>query len=389
MNGQLRVAEFLIHRGAEVNSSESPRGWTPLHQAAARGHKAVVELLLARGGNPNAIAAGEGAPLHQAVSRGYREVVRALIAGGADVNARGASGTRNSRIVQGSLVTEQELSPLHLAAGRGLTNMIALLLAAGAEVNATNSLLETPLHSAVIAGKSAVIVQLTRAGANLDAPSIFGQTPLHLAIHPGYWPRRTGIAELLLEAGANPDRPDSAGLTPLLLLLKQWASAQPYSSSLPILQALIRRKADVNVRFTGEDEPESALGMAIATRNVDLDVVRLLLQAGAQVNEPADAEGNYPLHRALWRRDKELVKLLLTHGARSDLKNKAGQTPRDLVESQEQARRGASRGIPVRIHPGIVSTLTTPEPPEATPEELLQLLENKSAPANESPEQPR
>jgi ankyrin repeat protein len=65
---------------------------TPLHQAAARGHKEVVELLIAKGADVNAKAENGVAPLHVAAGAGHKEIAELLIAKGADVDTRTGSG---------------------------------------------------------------------------------------------------------------------------------------------------------------------------------------------------------------------------------------------------------------------------------------------------------
>ena len=57
---------------------------TPLHVAAGKGHKAVVQLLLARGADVNATMRGRGiTSLNLAAHGGHTDVVRILQGGGA------------------------------------------------------------------------------------------------------------------------------------------------------------------------------------------------------------------------------------------------------------------------------------------------------------------
>lgn len=50
-NGQLKVAELLLERGAKVDDVADINKWTPLMLAALKGHMQMVKLLVARGAN--------------------------------------------------------------------------------------------------------------------------------------------------------------------------------------------------------------------------------------------------------------------------------------------------------------------------------------------------
>ncbi len=71
-----------------------PRGWqrSPLHIAALEGHRAVVELLLARGAAVNATSKYGDTPLHFAITHGDREVITSLYKAGADVKIENDDG---------------------------------------------------------------------------------------------------------------------------------------------------------------------------------------------------------------------------------------------------------------------------------------------------------
>jgi ankyrin repeat protein len=86
------IARCLLEHGADPNHPVyEPWSWTPLHEAAYRGKRALLELLVAAGGKLNASRGGL-TPLHAAARMGHREVVEWLVERGVDLNARDPAG---------------------------------------------------------------------------------------------------------------------------------------------------------------------------------------------------------------------------------------------------------------------------------------------------------
>ncbi|MHC5718709.1 MAG: ankyrin repeat domain-containing protein, partial [Nostoc sp.] len=72
-------------KGADVNARTNHNNDTPLHLAAEKGHKDIVELLIAKGADVHSRNHERDTPLHLADDL---DVVELLIAKGADVNAK-------------------------------------------------------------------------------------------------------------------------------------------------------------------------------------------------------------------------------------------------------------------------------------------------------------
>jgi len=98
-----------------------------------------------------------------------------------------------------------------------------------------------------------------------------------------------------------------------------------------IIKILTKAGIDVNaVSSSGE----TALHLAIEYAKIEsfkckdkINNVLFLIENGADVNIKKEEDGNYPLHLAIKNGNVEIVKLLLKAGANINAKNKIGHTP--------------------------------------------------------------
>jgi ankyrin repeat protein len=124
----------------------------------------------------------------------------------------------------------------------------------------------------------------------------------------------------LLAQGANPNIPDDDMRTPLHQAV--------LGNSVGLVGLLIEAGADVNAKDTQGFTP-----LHFAAQEYLPEITRILIGKGADVNA-CDEDGNSVLWRAVFsaRGRDEIARCLLENGARDDLANHEGVTPRDLAE---------------------------------------------------------
>ena len=142
------------------------------HCAALLGHASLVEFLLDRGADINTRASWGGTPLHAALSSsGNRnEIVLLLAARGADLEARDYSGS----------------NLLCNLAGSGNIDVVQCFLENGADLQVKEENGHTPLHLAAVNGHREMVALLLEHGFDIDAANREGATPRQLALENGH-----------------------------------------------------------------------------------------------------------------------------------------------------------------------------------------------------------
>lgn len=128
--------------------------------------RAIVQILVDNGADPNIDECAFGKPLHIACLLGSTAIVTKLLGMGADVNAvHGYFGT-----------------PLFAAMHGEHSDVVSLLLEHGADVNYVHQENGTPLHFACTIDNGAMTRWLLQHGASVSMPNQAGQTALTLAL---------------------------------------------------------------------------------------------------------------------------------------------------------------------------------------------------------------
>jgi uncharacterized protein len=252
MVGDTDAVRRLLDLGFAVDSQDA-QGCTALLRAAGGGHRATVDLLVARGADPQHAANTGATPLSAAVSMRQADIVTTLLDAGAELEHRLPGG----------------VTVLMLAAALGLPEIVARLLTAGANVHAGDAQGLTPLHCAALYGFTA-----------RDRP------------------RLVALFDTLLLSGAEPEQLAAGAVTPLLLLLG--ARAEPGTAcDEEVVLAGLERLLDEDVSLDVQD-PRGFGPLHLAALHGLLRVVQRLLHTGADP-ELRDALNRTPREIAVMR----------------------------------------------------------------------------------------
>ena len=322
----IALLDTLIKAGANVKVTNR-HGVAPLSLAALNGSGAAVGRLLAGGADPNTTMAGDETALMTAARAGSVAALRALLAAGADPSSRvGSTGQ----------------TALMWAAARNNAAAVRLLVEAGADIKTrtgraappprqsqgttaaqalvTNfeggrSMFNSPPPTgftaflfAVRGGSVEAVKALLDAGADVNDLLSDGSSALVVAVANAHWE----LANLLLDRGADPNLA-GAGWTALHQAVRirrpniGFGTPGPIPTgtldSIEVLKKMIARGADVNARMSrngmkdGQRNRLNRLGATpflLAAKNTDVEVMRLLVAAGADPKTPT-ADGTTPL----------------------------------------------------------------------------------------------
>lgn len=237
------------------------------------------------------------------------------------------------------------------------------------ELANTDSVHVPALLQAILQGETETVKTLIKEGEDVneywyyreDDPYLYiGYTPLELATTLG----NLDIMGLLLDNGSNLYRLVDGYLH---------VPALTYADDVEAAQLLLDRGA-----FADGDVGEGGTVLSYAAEGGNIDVVKLLIDHGADVNAPGEL-GITPLHRAknaeiaqllidhganvhgdccdtpllsaVWNDKNDIVKILIDHGADVNAKDIDGHTPLDIAIERGQDEIAAL----LREHGGVAT----------------------------------
>ena len=332
--GHGQIVEILLEAGADPTRARTWCHPTPVMMAAKNGHKGIVERLLRTGVDVNMGSCGWNALLY-ATYECHVEVVKLLIAKGAKVDN-----------------AEHGWTPLHWASRRGSEDLVDILLAAGADVSKGVVCFESATsHLQASANVVDEMQDMTDfdyammkafgAGtydhitAHWIQPDYPGCTPLHLASKGGH----KEAVQLLLAAGS--DVGAVAGHRNFRPL--EFAARGGYRDVVELLLAS-GGTVDMPSPADGRGGREEDSALILASIEGSSDIVRLLLDAGADVHKARSHSGDTALHFASLNGHRACVSLLLDAGADVDRFNTPSLSLRDMYQGATALHLASMKG---------------------------------------------
>jgi ankyrin repeat protein len=297
--GFVNSARFLLEKKANTEV-EGQSNWTPLRYAALKGHVELCRLLLENRANANTLSGG--APiLGESASRGNLEVVKLLVENGAAVDAVDFKGW----------------TALQKASEKGHVSIVTYLLDHDADINHTNEDGDTSILLASEASFAELVQLLITRGADLHCTDTDGWTPIHLSSY------HAETTRVLIENGADANRIANY-YTPLFLAAK--------GNHIEVVKVLLSFNPDLEIQHDDDSYSTGYTALTIATVNGYTDVVRLLLEAGANVNHRSKRNIS-TLQYAVYYNREDIVRSLMEYHPELDHVDDDGDTAFNSIQS--------------------------------------------------------
>ncbi|CAH1780621.1 unnamed protein product [Owenia fusiformis] len=304
-HGDVEEMEGMVKDGASINEIDDGHKFTPLHWACQVGAIECLHWLLWHGADSTVATPRGWTPAHIAAIRGQDACMQALGNNGSNLSAQDARGS----------------TPAHLAAAHGNSFTLHTILRAGTEVNSTDRNGWNPAHSACYHGRLGCLQLLMRWGANVEDVDNNGNTAAHLAAMEGH----LACLKFLVAQGQSPTHVLGArndqGETPKVL------AQQFYKENVVDYISGIEWERD-----HPEDEENLAFPAHVASYNGDLEHLRMLVENGVVNINERDDKGATPMHKAAGQGHIHILQWMIELGANADVRNQAGETPRDVAQ---------------------------------------------------------
>ncbi|WP_310991022.1 ankyrin repeat domain-containing protein [Aequorivita marina] len=308
--------DYFISKGIALNSTDK-NGNGIFNYAARKGNVRLLKQLVKKGVDYKSLNKNGGNAFMFA--------------------AQGTRGFSNSLPVyeylknlglEPNIVTNSGSTPLHRIAYTNTDPAIfTLFLKAGVKVEQKDSDGNTPFLNAASKNDLEIVKLLSKQVKNIDHKNNKGQTALMLA----YANNSVDVVELLLQKGADISLKDANGNNMAYYLLESFNTKKPteFNTKLELLQ---KKEVALN---TVQGEGNTLYHLAAKTNNLNLLKQLASYKLNIDVNV-VNAEGMTALHQAAMKaEDDEMMKYLITLGAKKDAKTDFEETAYDLASENE------------------------------------------------------
>lgn len=234
---------------------------------------------------------------------------------------------------------------LYYSSRKGYTEIVRFLLSKNADPNLTTDAGTLPIHAACWKGHLPIVKELLPYLHNIDVQNNKHSTPMSFALSGGH----IEIVRILIKHGANVNYRYQSNLTLL--------HSECNRGNLEMVQLLVSAGADINATVSeeisypmqfavskGYAEIVSFLiknGSELCTDNISLltravynkhfNVVKILIDAGANLHQTDPKYGQQAIHKAAAVSTEEIINLLIAHDADLNAVDNSGLTPLHLA----------------------------------------------------------
>jgi len=329
-NGHFAVVELLVNSGADVDKEKIFYNFyrkNALIFACANGHLEIIEFLVKSGADPNKA-------LREAGGCKEVKVIETLHRLGANIykiddyngNTALSEAARNNNFATIKYLVERDAdinrfdcdgnTALFYAVRYKNIELIEFLLKSGANANLTSSNF-TPLMLACENGQlEAIKLLLKSKETDVNMTNDKGFTALMFAVYS----LNVAVVKFLVESGAEIDKADNGGETALTMACNMIR----YKEGSPeIIEFLVKSGADAN---------KALMYAAQKGYNADIKIIKILHQAGVEIDQPDD-KGWTALMFAVKNCRDDLTDLLVELGANINKVSNDGFSPYKYARS--------------------------------------------------------
>lgn len=340
--GKYGMIQTLVETMPKAKMDQENDKPCPVVKCAQEGYTKCIKILIAEGANKEAGGESGTSPLQEAVNHGHTGVCKVLL----DAKASADVEFDNTHILTSAAKTDiveiVNLLMTHLsgfesqleinneapnsskymtpisealfdAAGRGSLAMVDCLIRWKANVNWQTDDKRTPVFAASYDGHANVVQRLVDEGADVNLAADSGWAPLQIAYDSA------AVTSVLMSAQTKPDInrvTTSSNNTALYLASRH--------NFIRVVEILLENGADPDQKCEKEQTP-----LIAANREGNSDVVRVLLEAGANVNA-CTSHGTVAIHHAVWfdkpSRNDACLRSLLEYSPDLKMVDKDGDT---------------------------------------------------------------